>query len=246
MLLYSKLYDLLTGRSTSNGKPALRCTVRELYGRNEKLRYIYFNTENDIPCLLYIPSKHEIKMDAKKFLVLSRWRDEQINFEAVLAADPDISIVKEVHASSSPQGFIDLIKRIEPSLKSIPYNIGIISEEFLIVLDQYGEIDVFHINGPKEAKLLIVLDLERLLFNNSIPELERVHKNVIKLIQESMERYWDSLLELLKKCQKLKVVTNGKQNLNGSGGLIDQSMKISMSHKAIKLALECCFDDDKK
>ena len=210
MLLYSKLYDLLTSRSTSGARPALRCTVKELYGRNDKLRYVHFNTENGIPCLLYIPSKHEIKMDTKKFLSLSRWRNNDVNFEAVLAADPDVSIVKEVQATSSPQGLIDLIKRLEPSLKSIPYKIGIISEEYLMVLDEDGEVDVFYASGPKETKLLVVLDLETLLFKNIIPELERVHKNVVKLIQDSTDRYWESLLELLKKCHQLKIVTKGK------------------------------------
>ncbi len=241
MLLYSKLHDLITGRSTSGGKSAFRCTVKELYGR-ETLRYVHFNTENGIPCLLYIPRKHEIKMDTKKFMKLSRWRpNDEVNFDAVLAADPDVSIVKEVRATSSPQGPIDLIKRLEPSLKSIPYKIGIISEEYLMVLDKDGEVDVFYASGPKETTLLVVLDLETLLFKNIIPELERVHKNVVKLIQDSTNKYWDSLLELLKKCHQLKIVSEGKKNLAGMG-LVDQSMKIGMAHRAIKLAVEC-FDD---
>lgn len=235
------MHDLLTCRSVSEGRPALRCTVKEIYGRNDKLRYVHFNTENDVPCLLYIPSKHEIKLDTKKFQSLSRWRDNEVNFEAVLAADPDVSIVKEVRATSSPQGLIDLIKRIEPSLKSIPYKIGIISEEYLIALDEDGDVDVFYASGPKETKILVVLDLEMLLFKNIIPEMERVYKNVVKLIQDSTDRYWDSLLDLLKKCHQIKIVTKGKQNLNGVG-LIDQSMKIGLSHKAIKLALECFFE----
>lgn len=237
MLLYSKLYDLLTGRSTRDGRPGLMCTVKELYGRNDKLRYVQFNTENDVPCLLYIPSKHEIKMDTKKFLSLSRWTDNDVNFEAVLAADPEVSIVNEVKSTSSPHGLINLIKRIEPSLKSIPYKIGIISEEYLLVLDEDNEVDVFYATGPKETKLLVVLDLEMLISKN-ILELERVHKNVCKLIQDSNDKYWDSLLELLNKCHQLKVVTKGKQKA-GMEGLVDQSVKIGMSHKAIKLALEC-------
>jgi hypothetical protein len=241
MLLYSKLYDLLTGRHISAGRPALRCTVKEIYGRNDKLRYVHFNTENGIPCLLYIPSKHEVKMDSKKFLSLQRWTDKEVNFEAILAADPDVSIVKEIKATSSPQGMIDLVKRLEPSLKSIPYKIGIISEEYLIVLTEDGEIDVFYASGPKETKLIIVLDIETLLFKNVIPELERVHKNVIKIIQESTLKYWDSLLDLLKKCNQMKIVTKGKHNMIGIG-LLEQSVKICTSHTAIKLALEC-FDE---
>jgi hypothetical protein len=242
MLLYSKLYDLLTGRSTSGGRPALQCSVKELYGRNDKLRYVYFNTENSIPCLLYISSKHDIKMDSKKFLSLSRWENNEVNFEAVLAADPDVTIVKEINATSSPQGLINLLKQLEPSLKSIPYNIGIMSEEYLLVSIN-EEIDIYYINGSKETKLLIVLDIETLLYKNIIPELERVHRNVIKLIQDSTDKYWESLLQLLKKCQQMKIITKGKQNIDNMG-LIEQSIKVGMSHKAIKLALECCFEDD--
>jgi hypothetical protein len=234
MLMYSKLYDLLTG--TSKGNHALKCSIKELYGRNEKLRYIYFETRSATPCLLYISSKYDVAMENKKFLPLSRWQEDEINFDAVLAADPENSIVKEIRATTSPLGYVNLINRLEPSLKSIPYKIAILSEEYLIVLDESSEVDIFYIKGPKEAKLLVVLDLETLLFKNIIPELERVHRNVIKIIQESTDTYWDSLLTLLKKCQQIKIVTNGKQDTTS---LIEQAIKIGVSQKAIKLALEC-------
>jgi hypothetical protein len=234
MLLYSKLYDLLTG---SSGKFALKCTVKELYGRHDKLRYVYFHTESNIPCLLYIDSSHEVKMETKKFLNLSRWRNDDVNFEAVIAADPDMSIVKEVKSTSSPHGYVDFLRRLDPSLKSINYSVGIISREFLVVLDE-GEVDVFQITGPKETKLVVILDLKTLISQNIIPELERVHRNVSKLIQESTDNYWDSLLNLLKKCQQVRIVTNGRNN-SENDGLIDQNVKIGMSHRAIKLALEC-------
>lgn len=243
MLLYSKLYDLLT---KSNGQ--LKCTVKELYGRNDALRYIYFQTENEIPCLLNISSKHEIKMDntrpntsIKKFLSLSRWKDNSIGFDAVLAADPEMTIVKEIKASSSPHGLIELLKKIYPSLAAISYRVAILSEEYLLVLDSEGEVDVFYIKGPKNTKVLIVADLEDLLFKNIIPEVDRVHKNIMELLQNSNEMYWHSLLTLLKKCEELKIVTNGK-GPQQQQQIIDQSVKINMSHKAIKLALECYLE----
>lgn len=243
MLLYSKLYDLLT--KSSNGKFELRCTIKELFGRNDALRYIHFQTESEIPCLLNISSKHEIKMDTKKFLSLSRWTDSTIGFDAVIAADPDMTMVKEIKANSSPHSHIDLLKKIYPSLAAIPYRAALLSQEYLLVLDSEGEVDVYYVKGPKHAKLLIVVDLEILLFKNIIPEVERVHRSIVKLLQDSNETYWESLLELLKKCQQLKIVTKGKQQGQGLGiqSIIDQSMKINMSHKAIKLALECCFND---
>jgi hypothetical protein len=234
MLMYSKLHALLTG---SSGKLALKCTVKELYGRHDRLRYVYFQTENKIPCLLYIDSSYDVKMENTKFLNLERWRNDDVNFEAVIASDPDMTIVKEVKSTSSPHGYIDFLKRLDPSLKSINYSVGIISREFLAVLDE-SEVDVFQITGPKETKLAVVLDLKTLISQNVIPELERVHRNVFKIVQESTDNYWDSLLSLLKKCQQVRIVTNGRNN-SENDVLIEQNIKIGMSHRAIKLALEC-------
>lgn len=237
MLLYSKLHDLMTSMGTLNGRSGLKCKVKELYGRNDELRFVYFTTEYGTPCLLNL-SKHDIKTD-EKFFPLSRWRENDVDFEAVLAADPEISIVKEVRATSSPTSFIDLVKRLEPSLKSIPYKVAILSREYLITLDDY-DVDVFYINGPTETTLLVVLDLKTLLFKNSIPELERVYQNILTLIHDYNDMYWVNLLDLLKKCNQMKIVTNGKRSIT-THNLIDQSMKISMSHKAVKMALQCCF-----
>jgi hypothetical protein len=265
MLLYSKLYDLLT--KSGNGKFELKCTIKELFGRNDSLKYIYFQTESEISCLLNISSKHEIKMDTlrilpdgttqknvKKFLSLSRWTDSRIGFDAVIAVDPEMTMVKEIKANSSPYSFIDLLKKIYPSLTSIPYRAALLSHEYLLVLNDAGDVDVYYVKGPKHTKLLIVVDLEILLFKNIIPEVERVHRSILELLQDSNETYWESLLELLKKCQQFKIITKGKLNLNhinksqfhsgqthSESIIIDQSMKINMSHKAIKLALEC-FD----
>lgn len=255
MLLYSKLYDLLT--KSGNGKFELKCTIKELFGRNDALKYIYFQTESEIPCLLNISSKYEIKMDTarpgtNKFLSLSRWTDSRIGFDAVIAADPEMTMVKEIKANSSPYSLIELLKKIYPSLTAIPYRAALLSQEYLLVLDDAGEVDVYYTKGPKHTKLLIVVDLEILLFKNIIPEVERVHRNLLELLQNSNETYWESLLELLKKCQQFKIITRGKLNTGrgsksqflhaGQSIIIDQSMKINMSHNAIKLALEC-FDE---
>lgn len=244
MLLYSKLYDLLT--KSGNGKFELKCTIKELFGRNDALKYIHFQTENEIPCLLNISSKHEIKMDTKKFLSLSRWTDSANGFDAVIAHDSEMTMVKEIKANSSPHSLIDLLKKIHPSLTSIPYRAALLSQEYLLVLNDSGDVDVYYVKGPKHTKLLIVVDLEILLFKNVIPEVERVHRSILELLQDSNEMYWESLLQLLKKCQQLKIVTKGKQNskaTSSASSMIDQSMKINTSHKAIKLALECCFDE---
>ncbi len=251
MLLYSKLYDLLT--KSGNGKFELKCTIKELFGRNDALKYIQFQTENEIPCLLNISSKHEIKMDplrgrpegANKFLSLSRWTDSANDFDVVITPDSEMTMVKEIKSNSSPHSLINLLKKIHPSLTSIPYRAALFSQEYLLVLDNSGDVDVYYVKGPKHTKLLIVVDLEILLFKNVIPEVERVHRSILELLHESNETYWEFLLQLLKKCEQFKIVTKGKQNLkttSSAASIIDQSMKINTSHKAIKLALEC-FDE---
>lgn len=249
MLLYSKLHDLLT--KSGNGSFELKCTIKELFGINDRLKYIYFQTEHEIPCLLNISSKYEIKMDttsrfkkpgANKFLSLSKWTDFKIGFDAVIAADPEMTMVTEIKANVSPHSLISLLKKIYQSLTSIPYRVALLSQEYLLVLDEAGEVDVFYTKGSKHIKLLIVVDIEVLLYKNIIPEVERVHKSVLELLQNSNETYWELLLELLKKCQQFKIVTKGKMSklqYLQSDQIINQSIKINTSHNAIKLALEC-------
>jgi hypothetical protein len=236
MLLYSKLYDLLTSRKT------LKCSIKELYGvmdddGKSRLTYIYFITENNTPCLLTLPAKYDIKMDNKKFLLLEKWEEKhEMGFGAIIAADIDKTIVKEIKADCSPQKLITFLSKLKSSLISISYSAAILSEEHLCILNTEDDIDVYFAKGTKETKLLVVLDLETLLFKNIIPELERVYKNINKLIQEGNREYWDSLLKLLTKCQQLKIVSTGSKQDNPA---IEQSMKICLAHKAIMLALEC-------
>lgn len=241
MLVYSKLYDLLKGK--------LKCTIKDLYGVNDALRFIYFTTPTEnVSCLLDIGSKHQVKMDMKKFLSLVRWKDNEIGFDAILAGDQDTTIVKEIKAGSSPHGFIEMIKRIAPSLVSIPYRVAVMTEEHLLVLasdERDATVDVFHIRGPKEAKLMVVLDLETLIFKNIIPELERVHRNIFKLIQDTNNEYHDLLLSLLKRCHDLKIISTGRAKTQTMTAL-EQNVKINMAHKAVKLALECFEDLERK
>ena len=239
MFVYTKLYDLLTGRHGVSGRPPLKCSVKELYGKNDKLKYIYFHTENGVPCLLNIPEKHEVKMDTRKFLNLIDWVDDSSGLNSVLAADTETSIVKKIRSTSSPLGYVQFLKKIKPSLESIPYTIAIMVEEFLIVTnsDDIEEISIYPINGSRDKKLLIVMELETLLFKNIVPEIERVHKNVIKLIKEDSNEYWDSLLKLLQKCKDVKIISKGRET-SERNNFIEESVKLFISHNAVKTALE--------
>jgi hypothetical protein len=235
MFYYNKLYDILTGKIVIAGS-ALNCSIKELYGKNDKLQYIYFTTENGIPCLLHISNKHDLKIDSKKILQLVEWEDDDLfGLNAVLAADSDLTIVKKIKPTSSPLGYIQFLNKIKPSLSSIQYKASLMTEEFLVVLNNDEEIETYRVAGQRGKKLLIVMELESIL-RNFIPEIERVHLNLSKLIKDHNSEYWSSLLELLQKCSDKKIIKKGKET--DSSQFVEESIKLFTSHNAVKTALE--------
>lgn len=236
MLYYNKLYDILTGKHGLGGR-SMKCSIKELYGIRDKLKYIYFATENDIPCLLHIADKHEMEMDARsKFLDLVEWEDNDIfGLNAVLAADNEFTVVKKIKPSSSPLGYIQFLNKLKPSLASIPYKVGIITEEFLVVLNDDGDIETYRVPGHRDTKMLVVMELESIL-KNFINEIERVYKNVCKLIKDDNTEHWTSLLELLQKCRDMKIIQKGRQQ--GTTTMIEEAVKLHVSRNAVKTALE--------
>ncbi|MGL5355081.1 MAG: hypothetical protein ACRDAQ_00835 [Cetobacterium sp.] len=235
MFYYNKLYDILTGKIDIAGS-ALKCSIKELYGKNDKLKYIYFTTENGIPCLLHISDKHEVRVDSKKFLQLTKWEDDDLfGLNAVLAADSDFTIVKKIKPTSSPMGYIQFLNKLKPSLSSIQYKASLMTDEFLVVLNDEEEVETYRITGPRDKKLLIVMELESIL-KNFIPEIERVHLNLSKLIKDHNSEYWSSLLELLQKCSDKKIIKKGKDI--DSSKFVEESIKLQSSYNAVKTALE--------
>lgn len=241
MLLYSKLHGLLTGKNSKVGNPSfgLKCTIQNLFSKNEELRYIYFQTENGIDGLLYInPDTFQIQNDTnKKFTEIKRWYEQEYSFGTVLSPEEDTTLVKEVKVGTLPHEFINLLKTMYLSLQFISYKAAIITEEYLITQNYNDEnIDVFYINGPKEPKLLVVVDLNTLLKDVSVSRLEKTYTELIKLLQENNEKYWVTLNNLLQQCQTLKILTNGKKMVNKTNILI-LNTQLLQSQKAINLAL---------
>jgi hypothetical protein len=109
------------------------------------------------------------------------------------------------------------------------------TEEFLVVLNNDEEIETYRVAGQRGKKLLIVMELESIL-RNFIPEIERVHLNLSKLIKDHNSEYWSSLLELLQKCSDKKIIKKGKET--DSSQFVEESIKLFTSHNAVKTALE--------
>lgn len=247
MLQYSKIYGLLTNKNPQKGAAnfGLNCTVHESYSRNGLLRYVYFETPALTSCLLYInPDTFQVVNDvAKKFTEITRWEKPEISLNTIITTDQNIPLIPEIKTSSSPDSFVNLLRVFLPSTKSISYKIGVSLEEYLLI--QTGdEIDVFFtrcttpgIAGRnREPKLLIVVDLTTLLNDASTDYIERVYLAVNKVLAENCEQFWSSLNSLLMKCQKVKIVTNGRKKTPTN--LLVKMAQLQSSHIAIKTALQ--------
>jgi hypothetical protein len=212
----------------------MNCSVKELYGINGELRYIYFTTESGTPCLLHISPEHTIELKSTKKLVNLEPYDERdpTNFDSILTTET--SAVKEIKVYTSPKNLVDFVLRLEPAVNHIPYGIGLMTPDHLVFSG-----NVFSTNGlgSKDLELAIVVELETILKRNSVLLLDKVYKTLTKLVVDSNESYWNSLLDLLVKCQQMKIITKGKSKQQEKD-FVSQNVKMASAHKAITLALE--------
>lgn len=233
MLLYSKLYDLLHGK--------LGCKIIKLYGKNNALRYVKFQTKNGTPALLYISSSQPIQCDIEKVTPIVRWEKKEISYNTILA--DDMTLLKEVIDYKSPDGYIKMLKRLGSSLASIIYKAAIMSSEFFSVLHKDGDVDTFAVKGEKETQLLVVIELEGILFKNIIPEIDRVYSQIQTILKDTCTTYWTSLLKLLLKCEELKIVSDGQKKMNNIN-LIEKTIALTASQDALKIAIECFLENN--
>lgn len=256
MINFSKINNLLTNKGTQKGQQSfgLSCVVHDLYMTPiHTVQYIYFETSNKVPCLLYVnPENFEIHNDIfKKETELTLWPGHEQSTGYVLTGDNDIDVLPEISVSISPEPYTDLIKMLSKSIKDTSYRIALMVEDFLIVHDggivaTSGASDkvgstfgghIFNINGCENPKLLIVVDLLTLMNDLSVTKIERVFNAINTIMTETCDKYWVSLRSLLLKCQELKIITKGKKCID-VGNMLTNMVKLQSSDRAIKLALE--------
>jgi hypothetical protein len=241
MLLYSKLHALIVGKGKVNTPSfGLKCNIKNLFCIENKLRFVHFQTENNIDCLLNIDSSIEIKNDTdKKFSEIKKCLNPENNFNLILSQkDDEIKLMKKLKDFEFPQEFVELLKTLYSSLFLISFKASIITEEFLLVQNDESNIDVFQINNnSKNVCFLVSMDI-KVLLDTSIFKIERAYLEMIKLLQENNEQYWKNLKDLLIKCQNIKIITQGKKNMDSSD-IITKNAKLLISQKAINTALKC-------
>jgi len=243
MINLSKINSLLTNKSTQKGQPSfgLSCVVHELFmTSHHTVQYIYFQTANKVPCLLYVNSENfEIQNDSlKKATRLVPWSDYNSSDGYVLTQEEEVGILPEVSTSVSPEPYVNLLTMLSQTIKNIPYKVAVMIENFLLVHN--GEtVDIFNIEGceNENPKLLIVVDLITLMNDMSVTKIERVFYAINNIMIETCNKYWINLHSLLLKCQKLKIVTRGKASTDPES-ILTKMVKLQSSDRAIRLALE--------
>lgn len=241
MINFSKINNLLTNKGTQKGQQSfgLSCVVNELFMMpDHSIEYIYFETHNKVPCLLYVNSKNiKIYNDiSKKETILTPWTGEEPSAGYIFAGENEIDIIPEIYTSISPEPYIDLITMLSKSIQNNSYRLGVMIEDFVLIHD--GEmVNVFNIKTCDNPKLLIVVDLLTLTNDLSVIKIERVFDAINTIMEEMCNKYWTDLHSLLLKCQELKIVTKGKKSKN-SENVLTHIVKLQSSNRAIKLALE--------
>lgn len=241
MINLSKINNLLINKGTQKGQQSfgLSCVVHEIFTTpTGVVQYIYFETQNKVPCLLYVnPERFELYNDIlKKETELTIWTGCEKSTGYTLIGENELDILPEISSSISPESYINLIIMLSQSIKNNSYRLGVMIEDFLLVND--GEIvNVFNIMGCYNPKLLIVVDLLTLMNDLSVIKIERVFDAINKIMAETCNKYWINLHSLLLKCQELKIITKGKKDIN-SENVLTNLVKLQSSDHAIKLALE--------
>lgn len=243
MITLSKINNLLTNKGTQKGQPSfgLSCVIHELFiSSHDTVQYIYFETANKVPCLLYVNSENfEIHNDSlKKATKLAPWSGHESSDGYILTEEDELGVLPQISTSISPEPYVSLLSMLSQTIKNIPYKVGVMIEDFLLVHNG-EEADVFNIKGcgNENPKLLIVVDLITLMNDMSTTKIERVYDAINSIMMEACNKYWTNLHALLLKCQKLKIVTRGKINTD-SMPVLTKMVKLQSSDRAIRLALE--------
>lgn len=243
MINLSKINSLLTNKGTQKGQPSfgLACVIHEMFiTSHHTVQYIYFQTANKVPCLLYINSENfQIQNDSlKKTIKLMPWYDHNASAGYILTEEEEIGILPEVSTSISPEPYVNLLTMLSQTIKNIPYKVAVMIEDFLLVHNE-KEVDIFNIKGceSENPKLLIVVDLITLMNDMSITKIERVFDAINNIMIEACNKYWTNLHTLLLQCQKLKIITKGK-TATDSEQILTKMIKLQSSDRAIRLALE--------
>lgn len=247
MINFSKIHNLLTNTGTKKGHPSfgLNCVVHELFMNPvHTVQYIYFETSNKVPCLLYVDSENfKIHKDIpikRKETELTVWSGYEPSVGYVLNTsvndDKDFDVLPEMSMSVSPEPYIELITMLSSTIKAVSYKLAVMVEDFLLVDD--GEmINIFNIPVCENPKLLIVVDLLTLLDDLSVKKIEKVSDAMSAIMVDTCNKYWTCLHSLLLKCKELKIITKGKQSIDSTKCLTNM-VKLQTSNCALKLALE--------
>lgn len=228
MLSYSKLSKLITS--------TLKCQiVTPIADETHSIIFLELKTQNNVPILLQINNEYTIKAKEveKGTVYIHEIEKPKDGYEYILTSERDTGVVQEIRPKDWPYGYIDMVNNLQTSLINTVYKAAVFTNSFIILPEKvYQKSGLF-----KNVSLMVLVDLETLVKKNHIDEIERIHTNILKIITKYNQEYNDNLLQLLKKCQELKLVSNARV----SKCPLEQNIKIFLAHEAIKKALESFY-----
>lgn len=227
MLKYDKMREYMYTK--------LGCKFFDLFEKDDMLKYVRFQTRKGVNCLLKInrpmsyPSGHSKLVQ----LVSHDNDDDKDTFDYFVSND--LSMVKKISPSASPQGYINFLNRINPSLESTIYSVAVITSEYLIVDDTH----IYHVkdvNLPNtQSQLLIIISLESVVERNVTNESLRVYNHIIDIINETTDKFKTQLKNVLTKCSEMKILSEKVSKLDAVNQ-VDKNICLSEATKALSLA----------
>lgn len=213
--------------------------ITQHYLNKDKLEYIEITTgeQQQTNILIEINKQYSVETNDIRKSMISTIHEHEFsgseNTSYILSENNINGIVKELDLKDWPEGYIDLVLQFQKSLAPTDYKSAIVVSDFLIVPNDVGSCRVFKKNKHSETKLLMLVDLQTLVKKNSIKEIEKIYRNLMQILIKDNGDYLKQLSVLMKQCQS-KIFVNRAPSCP-----IDQNVKISQSHKALKSALDC-------
>ena len=224
MLLYERMCDYLYDK--------LNCKIYDAYTQKSNVVYVRFQTKEGIECLLHINKPMSEPVQSKTTMLVESTIVKEAGYD--YAINKEGAIVKRVQSNTDPSGYVDVIKRLNPSMTSTAYTVAVLTSEYLIIDDHVYDVASVVKSPPR---FLIVLDLNVLVERNILVELVKVNASLNDILTASSAKYAAQLKTLLQKCSDVKILTNKIPKLDALN-ILDREVLLHEAQKALNLSLD--------
>lgn len=240
MLKYEKMREYLYSK--------LGCKIFDLFDQGGSLKYVRFQTQKGVDCLLKITRPMSYPAGHSKLVQLIPYDDSKEDTPTFdYFVTNDLALVKKIPSSVSPRGYVSFLKKLNPSLQATTlYSVAVITSEYLVVVDDNDDTRdtrdtrIYHVkdvNLPhgQRVQMLIVMSLEAVVERNITNESFRVYDHILSILNDDTATFRTQLKNVLTKCSSMKILSEKVPQLERINP-IDLNIGLSESTKALLLA----------